>query len=62
MQGLDVETTALDPSEGDLRLVQISDGRKARGLDMYEGKQEEARKALQDAEELVAHNAVFERK
>src|SRR5215213_11410008 len=62
MHGLDVETTALDPAEGDLRLVQVSDGRQARVLDLYEGKHEEARQAIQQADELVAHNAVFERK
>jgi hypothetical protein len=28
MHGIDIETTALDPADGEIRLVQISDGSK----------------------------------
>jgi ribonuclease D len=62
MIGLDVETTALSPEEGELRLVQLSDGRGAKVFDMYTDEAWDARAALITADELVAHNAVFERK
>ncbi|QQS32042.1 MAG: hypothetical protein IPM50_10195 [Acidobacteriota bacterium] len=33
--GFDVETTELDPYKGDLRLVQLSDGRRTKVIDLY---------------------------
>ena len=65
MIGIDIETTALSPHEGDLRLVQTAKGGKARVFDLYEHasrKLWEYLVSLVDTEELVAHNAVFERK
>jgi DNA polymerase I len=61
MHGIDVETTALDPAEGDLRLVQLSDGKKAKVYDAFRQDAEMIRRAVEREEELVAHNAVFER-
>jgi len=61
MHGIDVETTALDPAEGDLRLVQLSDGKRAKVYDAFRQDAEEIRRAIEKHEELVAHNAVFER-
>jgi DNA polymerase-1 len=67
VHGIDVETAgnngggALTPEEGRLRLVQISDGRQT---DIYDAFLDDAgviRKAVEAREELVAHNAVFER-
>src|SRR5215212_5691653 len=66
MKGLDIETTALSPDEGNLRLVQISTGKGARVYDLYAKDKMlvwQCIAALVEAgEELVAHNAVFERK
>jgi ribonuclease D len=66
MIGLDVETTALSPDEGDLRLVQIGyPGGQARVFDLYENNTQklwERLVRLTETEELVAHNAVFEHK
>jgi DNA polymerase-1 len=65
MIGLDVETTALSPDEGDLRLVQIARGGNVRVYDLYDDEGETARSTIESAQvvdELVAHNAVFERK
>src|SRR5215211_8206277 len=61
MIGIDVETTALRPEDGKLRLVQISDGRWAEVYDAFRQDAEEIRRAVEAREELVAHNAVFER-
>src|SRR5215212_5802669 len=61
MIGIDVETTALRPEEGKLRLVQISDGEEAEVYDAFRQDAEEIRRAIEKHEELVAHNAVFER-
>src|SRR5215208_3830797 len=61
MLGIDVETTALRPEEGKLRLVQISDGRWAEVYDAFHQEAEVIRRAVEAREELVAHNAVFER-
>jgi DNA polymerase I-like protein with 3'-5' exonuclease and polymerase domains len=62
MRGIDVETTALSPEEGQLRLVQLSTGKGARVYDMYHDEPDEVRQAIAGSDELVAHNAVFERK
>jgi len=66
MIGIDVETTSLDPSEGDLRLVQITSGKNdVQVFDMYEREGHIVWKHLAEiveTGELVAHNAVFERK
>ena len=62
MHGLDVETTALSPHEGRLRLVQLSDGKRAQVFDLYEHDEEEVRAAILEHDDLVAHNATFERK
>jgi ribonuclease D len=60
MHGIDVETTALRPAEGDLRLVQLSDGKRAKVYDAFKQDADVIRRAIQEHEELVAHNAVFE--
>jgi DNA polymerase-1 len=62
MHGLDIETTSLSPEEGRLRLVQVAHGGKVRVFDLYNDHPELARNAIQHADTLVAHNAVFERK
>src|SRR5215212_10429638 len=61
MHGIDVETTALRPAEGDLRLVQLSDGKRAKVYDAFRQDAEAIRRAIEQHDELVAHNAVFER-
>jgi DNA polymerase-1 len=63
MIGIDVETTALRPEDGKLRLVQISDGKRAKVYDAFRQEAEEIRRAVEarEAGSLVAHNAVFER-
>ena len=61
MIGIDVETTALRPEEGDLRLVQLSNGKKAKVYDAYRQDADVIRRAIEEHDELVAHNAVFER-
>jgi DNA polymerase I-like protein with 3'-5' exonuclease and polymerase domains len=61
MHGIDVETTALDPAEGDLRLVQLSDSSRALVYDYYKQDADVIRGAIEARDELVAHNAVFER-
>ena len=60
MIGLDVETTALSPYEGNLRLVQIAHGGKVQVFDLYEDDAETVRDAIRESHGLVAHNAVFE--
>jgi ribonuclease D len=62
MIGLDVETTALSPDEGELRLVQLSAGKGAQVYDMYTDEANDAVASLNRGGEFVAHNAVFERK
>src|SRR5215213_6056775 len=61
MHGIDVETTALAPEEGHLRLVQVSDGQETDVYDAFRQDAEVIRRAVEAREELVAHNAVFER-
>ena len=61
MIGIDVETTALSPDEGDLRLVQISNGTRTLVFDAFRQDPYLIRGAIDAHEELVAHNAVFER-
>jgi DNA polymerase I len=61
MIGIDVETTALTPEEGRLRLVQISNGRWAEIYDAFVQDEDVIRRAVKVYDELVAHNAVFER-
>jgi DNA polymerase-1 len=61
MIGIDVETTALTPDEGDLRLVQLSDGQEADVYDVFRQDPARIRHAVQIHSELVAHNAPFER-
>jgi DNA polymerase I len=58
MQGLDIETTALRPEEGRVRLVQIRDGDKGR---VYDGHDPAVRDALDRLDSPIAHNAPFER-
>src|SRR5215208_6042600 len=66
MIGIDVETAgnngggALRPEEGRLRLVQLSNGKKARVYDAFRQDADLIRRAVERHEELVAHNAVFE--
>jgi ribonuclease D len=57
LQGLDIETTALDPEQGRVRLVQIRDGEKGR---VYDADLEDPRPALRVLTNPVAHNATFE--
>src|SRR5688572_4962842 len=61
MIGLDVETTSLTPAEGKLRLVQLSDGKRARVYDVFRQDPDTIRNAIDRQENLVAHNAPFER-
>ena len=61
MIGIDVETTALDPADGQLRLVQISDGVETDVHDAFLDPAGEIRAAVEEHDALVAHNAVFER-
>jgi DNA polymerase-1 len=61
MHGIDVETTALRPAEGDLRLVQPSDGSRALVFDVFRQEPTLIRDAIEAHDELVAHNATFER-
>jgi DNA polymerase I-like protein with 3'-5' exonuclease and polymerase domains len=66
MHGLDIETAspdgggAIQPSEGNIRLIQISDGKVAQVYDSYHVPADTLRGAL--VEEFVAHNAPFERR
>jgi DNA polymerase-1 len=62
MHGIDVETTALTPEEGDLRLVQLSNGKQAKVYDAFKQPAEVIRRAVESEGELVAHNAPFERR
>src|SRR5215212_191763 len=63
MIGLDIETTALDPSAGRIRLVQLGfPGGKAQVFDLYGSTGFSVWKELAKDHEFVAHNAVFERK
>jgi ribonuclease D len=62
VKGIDVETTALEPQDSELRLVQISDGDVADIYDTHVYDPQEIRDAIQEEDWLVAHNAVFERK
>jgi ribonuclease D len=57
MQGLDIETTALDPEQGRVRLVQIRDGNRGR---VYDGHDPLVPDAIRELDQPVAHNAVFE--
>jgi DNA polymerase I len=67
MIGIDVETAgkagggALDPADGWLRLLQISDGETVQVYDAFRQDADAIRRAVEENEELVAHNAVFER-
>ena len=61
MRGIDVETTALRPEEGDLRLLQISDGKRADVYDAFKQPEEALRRAFEHRSDYVAHNAPFER-
>jgi hypothetical protein len=60
MQGLDIETTALDPEAGKVRLVQIRNGRRGR---VYDGHDPELPAGLRELSLawVAAHNATFER-
>src|SRR4051794_27232410 len=67
MHGIDVETAgyhgggALRTEEGRLRLAQRSDGRQRNVYDAFRQDQDVIRRAIEARNELVAHNAVFER-
>jgi ribonuclease D len=62
MIGIDAETTALEPAEGNLRLLQISDGQKVKVYDAFRQDADLLRRSVEEHEELVAHHAPFERK
>jgi hypothetical protein len=59
MQGLDIETTALNPADGEIRLVQIRDGDYGRVYDVgrSESRADAAEAKLRKLGEAVAHNA-----
>jgi 3'-5' exonuclease len=61
MRGLDIETTSLSPEDGELRLIQLTDGEKVRVRDTRNAAPSVFREMLKEASELVAHNALFER-
>jgi DNA polymerase I len=60
MRGLDVETTSLNPDEGDLRLVQIGDESRVRVMDAFFMSPSTLKEAIDEEDDLVAHNATFE--
>src|SRR5215204_6197945 len=60
MHGIDVETTALRPAEGDLRLVQLSDGKKAKVYDAFRQDAEEIRQAVEREDELQLYAVVLD--
>src|SRR5829696_7862468 len=60
MKGLDVETTSLNPDEGDLRLVQIGDENRVRVMDAFFMPADTIKEAIDEEDDLVAHNATFE--
>ena len=66
MHSLDIETASpngggeLDPEKGRLRLVQLSDGKRAQVYDAYRQPLDEIRTAIVARPELIAHNATFE--
>ena len=69
MYGLDIETAnpetgggELDSDKGRLRLVQLSDGTSAQVYDAYYWPPDDIRAEIADRDELVAHNATFERR
>jgi len=67
MRGIDIETASpdggglLDVHTGRIRLVQISDGERTDVYDLDHVNADEVRAAIEEHEELVAHNAPFER-
>src|SRR5215213_5584549 len=67
MNGIDIETAgyegggALTPDEGELRLLQISDGKRADVYDAFKQSEETLVRAFEHREDYVAHNAPFER-
>ena len=68
MRGLDIETAnpngggELDPAKGNLRLLQLSDGTSVDVYDAYKQPVDVIRAAVESHEELIAHNATFERR
>jgi DNA polymerase-1 len=68
VHGIDVETAgydgggALETDQGRLRLVQISDGKQTDIYDAFLDDADVIRQAVTARNELVAHNAVFERR
>lgn len=62
--GVDIETTALDPDDGSIRLIQVSDGETSIAYDFLYGDNSQAVKdefnTLFNRSKLIAHNAVFE--
>jgi hypothetical protein len=57
MYGIDVETTALDPADGKLRLLQLSDGEEVLVYDAFKQPIELLTREAADWTPLVAHNA-----
>lgn len=60
--GIDVETTALHPEEGELRLLQLSDGKSAKVYYAFKQDAGILRSAVEGRKDLVVHNAPFERR
>jgi hypothetical protein len=59
MLAIDIETTALEPEDGEVRLIQLSDGKRVIVYDVRD-KPNYALTSLSGVDELAAHNAPFE--
>jgi len=59
MLAIDIETTALDPDHGEIRLIQLSDGARVIVYDVRD-KPNYTLTSLKGVDELAAHNAPFE--
>jgi ribonuclease D len=59
MLAIDIETTALEPEDGEIRLIQLSDGKRVIVYDVR-NKPNYTLTSLTGVDELAAHNAPFE--
>jgi DNA polymerase-1 len=59
MLAIDIETTALEPEDGEIRLIQLSDGKRVIVYDVRD-KPNYTLTSLTGVDELAAHNAPFE--
>jgi ribonuclease D len=60
MIGIDIETTALDPTEDRIRLVQLANGSSGGVVDAFARDPRDLVRRAAAAGPLVAHNASFE--